>query len=306
MYTKFKYLLPLALLATMTEVSAQVLKLAGVDYLYYPKVRLNDDGSSLQVSFQEFNSYINVPMKLKNERTFLVNGLQFSLLEATSFSDISTTEHKQKFYKISYSFMVIHRLTEKWMLISRLSPTLASDFGDKLNSDDFLMQGFLVANKQINQKLMAGGGLIYTTRLGKPMLLPGLQLKYEQSRHQFFTFLPATIEYNYRLTQEEKLWIGFKSVLNGDNFNSSIDNFSGSVQVDRLNYVVANFGPTARYRFAKIVQLEIFAGLNAMRRYHFEDAHRKLHTYSSQISSYFSVGLTIVPPTRKPAAQNQE
>ena len=306
MYTKFKYLIPLALLATMTEVSAQVLKLAGVDYLYYPKVRLNDDGSSLQVSFQELNSYINFPMKLKNDRTFLVNGLQFSLLEATSFSDSSTNEYKQKFYKLSYSFMVIHRLTEKWMLISRFSPTLASDFGDKLNSDDFLMQGFLLANKQINQKLMAGGGLIYTTRLGKPMLLPGLQLKYEQGRHQFFTFLPATIDYNYRLTQEEKLWVGFKSVLNGANFNSSVDNFYGSIPVDRLNYVVANFGPTVRYRFAKIVQLEIFGGFNAMRQYQLEDGHSRLYKYNSQSSSNFSVGLTIVPPTRKSTIQNQE
>lgn len=306
MFTKFRFLLPLALTATLAEAPAQVLKLAGADYLHYPKVRLRDHGNSQQVSSLEFNAYINVPVKLKNDKTFLINGLQFGSIKATSFSDITTAEHKQKFYKITFSFMVIHRLDEKWMLIGRLSPTLAGDFGEKLNSDDFLMQGFLLANKQINQKLMAGGGLIYTTRLGKPMLLPGLQLRYEQSRHQLFVFLPATIDYSYQVTQNEKFWIGFKTVLNGANFNSSVDNFSGSTRVDRLNYVAANLGPFIRYRFAKMVQLEISGGLNAMQRYQFEDAHSTLHQYSSQNSSYLSVGLSIVPPTRKTVAQSQE
>lgn len=301
---KNKLFLTTALLLTVTGLSAQDLKLAGADYQYYPKMYLKDGGGSLQVSSQESNVYINVPAQLKNGKLVIVNGLQFGSVRVNSYSDIPSGEVAHNFYRIAYTFMLIYRLNEKWMLVGRLAPTLASDFDEKLNGKDFLMQGSLLANKKINENLMVGGGLIYSTRFGKPMLIPGLQLKYEKRRHLLFLFLPAIIDYSYRVTREEKLRVGFKGLLNGANFNSSVDNFSGTTAVDRLNYVAVNLGPTVRYRFAKMVQLEVSGGLNALRRYQFEDAGRTLHKYSSKSSGFLSVGLTIVPPKRKP--QNPE
>lgn len=295
-----------ALLLTITGVTAQDFKLAGADYLYYPKARLKDGASSRQVSSQETNVYINVPKPLKNGKMIMVNGLQFGSVRVNSYSDIQSRKEAHDFYKIAYTFMLIYRLNEKWMLVGRLTPTLASDFDDKSNRDDFLMQGSLLANKKINENLLVGGGLVYSTRFGKPLLIPGFQLKFEQRRQLLFLFLPAVVDYSYQVTREEKLRVGFKAMLNGANFNSSVDNFSGTTAVDRLNYVAVNLGPTVRYRFAKMVQLEVSGGLNALRHYQFEDAGRTLHKYSSNSSGFLSAGLTIIPPKRKPLPQTQD
>lgn len=301
-----KSLLTLALLSIPMGLSAQDFRLAGADYTYYPKARLKDDGSSQQVSSQESNVYFNIPTRLKNGKTILVNGLQFGSVRTTSYSDIQSDGDKHNFYKIAYTMMLIHRLNEKWVLVGRLMPTLASDFDDKLNGDDFLMQGSFLANRKINENLLIGGGLVYGTRLGKPMLVPSVQVKYEKSRHLFFVFLPAVIDYSYQLIREERLRVGFKALLNGANFNSSVDNFTGTTAVDRLNYLTVNVGPVVRYRFAKIALLEVSSGLNALRRYQFEDAGNTLHKYSSKSSGFVSIGLTVVPPKRKPATQIQE
>lgn len=87
------------------------------------------------------------------------------------------------FHKLSYSFSVIHMFNEKWTFVGRISPTLASDFEDKLSGHDFILQGTASLTKRFSPNILGGVGLIYTTRLGKPRLYPSIQYQYRMGKH---------------------------------------------------------------------------------------------------------------------------
>lgn len=275
----------------------QDLKLAGVEYLTYPKVRLKKDAGNYEAYFREFGAFASFPKKLKNNKTILLNGFQYGFVSATSVNTTTQTEKTQQFHKIAYALNVIHKVDERWTIIGRLSPTLASDFNDKLSWKDFLMQGSFIVTKQIKENVIAGAGLVYTTRLGRPLLLPGLQYQLKSDKQALNIFIPAFINYAYSVGTDDKIKIGFRATVNGANFNTASNNFSMGTQVDRLNYARANLGPFANYRLTKMIQIEAYGGLSTMRMYQFVDVHGEKYKYNSNSGAFFNIGLALVPPS---------
>lgn len=278
---------------------AQDIRLAGVEYFNYPSVRFKDGANNQKVSFQEFGAFINYPIQLKNKKTILFNGIQYGMVQATMNHHGLSNEKNLTFHKLSYSFTLIHRFNDKWTFIGRIAPTLASDFDDKLSGHDFNVLGTAFLTKRFSQKTLGGAGLIYTTRFGKPLLIPSLQYQYRIDKHDLNIFLPAFINYSYQLDSKDRLKIGFRTAINGAHFNTSSDNYSTSVGVDRFNYVRANMGPFVSYRLGRMVLIEMSGGLSTLRRYEFEDINNDRHKYTSQNGGFFNIGLNIVPPLKK-------
>jgi hypothetical protein len=250
-----KYMVLFSLLLSYGSIRAQDLKLAGVEYLSYPKVQMKGDAQGNQASFQEFGAYVNYPVVSKNKKTIVVNGFQYGLVRATAYNNTLNTATSNDLQGIAYNIMVIRRWNEKWTFIGRLSPTLISDFSDKLSSSDVAFQASVLAVKKIKEGLSAGGGLIFTTRLGSPLLIPCLQLKYKQNRSAFDIMLPAFISYTYQVDAKERLKVGLRVAINGANFNIGLYNFSKGTAMDRLNYSRTNLGPTISYQLAKMLQV---------------------------------------------------
>ena len=293
-----KYLLSVSLVFFATQVLAQKMKLAGVEYVNYPKVKVKDDGEDFEVAFQEFLVYANYPKVLKNKKTVLINGFSYAFVKSQLYNDNLSIDNSEIFHRIAYTITVIHRWDEDWTLSARLAPTLASDFEEKFSKDDFILQGSLLAVKNLNQYKKFGGGLIYTTRLGKPFLLPAVQYYYEKDKHYFHAFFPAFIDYAYHAGAKEKLDLGFRIGINGSNFNVGQSTYTNA-EVDRLNYVRVNIGPTITYKLTKMLQLEAFGGLNAKRIYKFEDAQGNTFDFDSERSPFINIGLTVVPDRKR-------
>ena len=53
-----------------------------------------------------------------------------------------------------------HKWNEKWTLLANLKPTVASDFEQKLSSDDLIFQGAIIATRKINDKFKIGAGAV--------------------------------------------------------------------------------------------------------------------------------------------------
>lgn len=277
---------------------AQDMKLAGVEYAYYPEVQLADDASGYEVAFQEFAAFVNFPKVMNNHRTILVNGVNYGFVQSTFSNEDLGTENSQFFHRMVYSFMAVHRWEGAWMLSVRLAPTLATDFKDPLSRDDFVLQGSLIASKKSSEFIRWGGGLIYTTRLGQPFLLPAMQFRYKEGRHSLNVFLPAFIDYVYALGTEERFQAGFRIGVNGANFNASMDQNAG-LDVDRLNYVRVNLGPKMIYRITNMIQMEAFGGLSTKRMYRFESMQGSTYDYDSKSGAFLNVALVIVPPGKR-------
>ena len=294
-----KYLLCVILLLFVYKGNAQDLRLAGVEYFTFPDVRLKDDASNKEVSFQEFGMFVNYPLQLKNKKTILLNGIQYGMVEALLSDNTLSNENQLFFHKLSYSFCVIHMFNEKWTFVGRISPTLASDFEDKLSGHDFILQGTASLTKRFSPNILGGVGLIYTTRLGKPRLYPSIQYQYRMGKHDLNIFFPVFSNYSYQLDSQNKFRIGLRMAVNGANFNTSSDNYSVSPEIDRFNYVRANIGPFVSYRLGKMVLIEISGGISTFRKYEFEDVTNNHRKFDSQNGGFINIGLNIVPPQNK-------
>lgn len=282
----------------VSVLSAQELKLAGIQYANYSKAELENKADGYESSFQEFATFLNYPKVLKNKKTILVNGISYGFVQSKLFNSSLDLERTQTFHQIKYTFNVIHRWNEDWLMMTQLSPTLASDFNKPLNSEDFRMLGLLLVSKKTSDNKRLGGGLVYTTRLGKPLLVPLFQYKLDNAKHHFQLFLPAMITYAYTVDSKKRLDVGVKLGVNGAYFNTANDKYS-DVEVDKLNYVRLNFGPEISYRLTNMLKLEAYGGMCLKRMYRFEDRQGDTYNYNSKSSPFFGVGLVVVPPAKK-------
>ena len=208
---------------------------------------------------------------------------------------LNGNEASKLYHRISYSLTTVYRMNDSWLFSARVAPTLASDLQQSLSGDDLMILGSLIATKKVNEQTKFGGGLIYTTRLGSPLLLPMLQYSHEVKRHSIKIILPALIRYNYSFGKSDEIGVGFKIAPNGANFNASEDNFTNAV-VDKLNYVRVNIGPEFDYMITGMLRLEVSGGLSAKRTYKYFDSKGDSYDYNSNNGAFVSVSLSVIPP----------
>lgn len=274
----------------------QELKLAGVEYVYYPDSELKQSTEGSQVAFQEFGAFVNFPKVYKNERTIVIYGVSYGLVQSR-FTNTSS-ESSQTFHRMVYNMMLVHRSNGPWMFTVRLAPTLATDFKEQLSSHDFVIQGAFVASKKSSEWVRWGGGLLYTTRLGRPLLLPAIQYLYKGNRQVLNVFIPAFIDYTCAFGSREQFRAGFRIGVNGANFNVHADQ-QARIPMDRLNYVRVNVGPQVSYLITRVLRLDFCGGVSTKRMYKFEDLHGHTNNYDSRTALFLNVGLVIVPPEQR-------
>lgn len=282
-------------------VSAQEIKLAGIDYFNYGKAPLKSDGPAEgNISFQEFTVYANYVKRLKNNKTIMINGVRYGWVQPTLQAPDATVSNAVHFHSIIYNLRLIHSLKNNWTAGLVLTPTLASDFKSALSGDDFVMQGAVTLTKKLKEKTYIGAGLAYTTSLGVPVPLPVFIYLHHTGRHSFHIFLPSVASYNYTIDRSKKLKAGLRFGINGAYFNySGTDAIAGQHAADKINYSRGNFGPTISYKITSFLQLEGFGGISTMRHYRYQDVSGNEIKFDSQASSFFNIGITLVPPERK-------
>jgi Domain of unknown function (DUF6268) len=184
---------------------AQDTRLAGIEYFVYPKASIKEGSGSYESSFMEFGAFAAYPVQSKNKKTRIVNSIQYTLVDASVYDDVTSVTNSRNFYSIEYSFLIIQELSSKWKITAMITPTLASDFKDNLSSDDFITQGSIVAIRKLSPYCSTGLGVTYTTKLGFPSLLPVLYFRYNKNRNKLNILLPTLIDYAYSIDRKDRL-----------------------------------------------------------------------------------------------------
>lgn len=300
-----KHVIAIFLLFSFTRFYAQDFSLAGVEYFSYPDASLKDAVSNQKLSTQEFGAFINIPVRLKNRKTILLSGLRYGLLE-TRVQNIALfdKEDKKQFSTASFTFTLVHQWNDKWTLLANLTPTLASDFEEDLSKDDLITQVFLLASKKISSSFTLGGGVIYTTQTGEPKLLPAIQVKFEKDRHSLTGFLPAKINYSFKVDKKRRLGIGIRVAMNGANINISSQDFSNIITnpINKVIYSRANAGPVLNYFITNNLQLEFFGGLSTARKFQLIDFDEMDYKFDAENGVFFNVGLKFIPSKKNNSA----
>lgn len=277
----------ICILIFVSNIFSQDFELTGIRYLNYPAIDNND------FSVQEFGAFLNIPTQLKNNKTILINGFFYGQVRVNDLENhIATIDQKLVLHAISYRFTMIQKLNKKWTFIGLLEPTLASDFESSLSSDDLVIQSMAVASKKISTKLTLGAGLLYSTRFGRPTVIPVVPIKFTANKHRIKALIPTKVLYAYAV--KPNLDIGIKATINGANFN--ITGFSNQTDdINKINYTRANIGPVLYYKPKKIITLELTGGISTNRRYNSVLANDDVLETTLPTQAFFNFGLIIKP-----------
>lgn len=290
------------LLLSTTGLFAQKFQLAGIGYARYAKTPIVDSPTGQEVEFQEYSFFAKLPLRFKNRKTILMTTLRYGLVQPTAHnSPLFVGAHTRKnLHSITLSPTLVQTIGERWRLIGAVTPTLASDFGEKLSSDDLLFQGLLLASAKWNEKWTMGGGLIYTTQLGDPRFLPAIQLRYVKNRHFFNMLLPSHISYLCRVDRKEKLQIGLRLATNGGNYNVSNRDYTAVIpnSINKILYSRVQMGALVDWQLTETILLEAFGGISAARKFKLEGASQQVFKYNSGNGGFFNFSLFFTPPSK--------
>lgn len=118
---------------------------------------------------------INMPIPLKKEEHYLVNGISYTNVgigynDTYSFS----TSELDRFHILQYTLGFTFPMSDRWRFTAQISPSLASNFATSVSSDDFVMNGSIILIRTIEspKKNRLTVGLAYNQTSGIPFPLP--------------------------------------------------------------------------------------------------------------------------------------
>lgn len=277
-------------------VFAQDTRLAGIEYFDYRKAPVKNSDGNYESSFREFGAFASFPVQSKNKKTIVVNGFQYALVQASVFNNATSVVKSRDFQSITYNFSLVQNLGNKWKLAATFTPSLASDFKDKLSSDDFFIQGSLTGIRKLSEYSSLGGGITYTTQLGSPLLLPTVYFRYYKGRQKVNMLLPMFADYTYSLDVKDKLNAGFRMGLNGTNFHVTGNDINKDADINKLRYSRINAGPVISYRICNVLKLEATGGISVARKFEFMAGDAKQYTFNSNNTAFININLALIAP----------
>jgi len=266
--------------------------LASAFTTHYGNSSYTKDGKDGSYSASEHKLSLAVPIPIQKNKLFILNGFDFTNLKANNNSPnkISTTD--RNFYSFSYNLGIIKVVKKQWTIFANIKPTLSSDFKEDISSEDFIFQSSIFASKISKKNYTYGFGLSYTTRFGRPLLIPILTYIYRTGNWNTKIILPAYISQQYHFKNSK---LGFSINLNGNNFNFKND-VSPKLDLDKLSYVRINIGPEYELNIYKMLNLNIHAGITVYNKISSADkkSNEELNL-SSNNKFFFRLGLKIIP-----------
>ena len=171
---KYTFLLVLALLLCTNAVESQVTDLARLEFTYFPQGKSDN-------SFRRVRTFINVPIKM-SEDGYLVPGIGYrnvnlKLGDEIPFSDLNL----ERYQSITLSLGYTDKMKNDWRYALQGGVIAASNFSQKLESEDFIYEGavFFIKDKTDGEEENPSEkpwrlilGLSYSTTAGRPFPLP--------------------------------------------------------------------------------------------------------------------------------------
>lgn len=256
-------------LLTINTMSAQEsVDIFGINFIHNPKVGLKNpmtpELENLDLNVTELDAFIRFPIQLKNEKTVLVNTLKWHFVKAP-FDDLpNDRSFEANLHSIQYDFSIRHKLSDSWLTLVRLRPTLASNFKEPINGDDFFFQGMAAIKYLANDNMSYGGGVSYSNGFGEPKTIPILMLDYKTDHIKTSILAPISASFKY---QTKNVSYGVDAKLEGGQYHLGNDDNGGPVITNNetVKFSRYNIGPVLDWNFDEHSRFEISAGISLKR-----------------------------------------
>lgn len=264
--------------------------LASVDYTFYSPSKYIKDHEAGEIRMNEYKTKIQFALKLKEKKTYLINKIYMTKFD-TYANKGKDQNFNESYYSLSYSIGIIQRLKNRWKIVGVLSPTLASDFNNKVSSHDLILQSSVLASKRASANFEYGFGVAYSTRFGRALTIPLLSYAYLNGRWSHNGVIPAYIAsyYNYK-----RFEIGVKMSTFGNVYNST-NEIQSNLELDKLGYSRINMGPDFKFCIYKALYANINTGITVRNRLYSIASQGELEMeLNAGRKFFFNFGLSIL------------
>ena len=245
---------------------AQDINLASASFEFVPAAAINvQEGGAInpEVDFNVFRGELNVPVKLGS--TVLMPGFKYAAtvpgVEPQPIGGI------ESFHELTLSLLVIQPLSENWVLMASVAPTLATNFED-VGTDHFRVGGMAMGQYRFSRRLQVGFGVRVGYQFGELLPLPIVAVRWQPSdSFRVQAFVPALVRASFLFGN--RFEIGANGRLNGNRYTlPTRDNPA----IDNLAYSVGEVTGFAALRLFSRVWLTAHGGYTVFRRFEFFDA----------------------------------
>jgi len=230
--------------------------LLSVRYFNYSNSDFDTPNGVGQIHMGEFNTNFQFAIPLKEKKAYLINRLNFTKFDFDAKVENVTTVPKT-FYSLGYTLGVMNVLSNNWKILATVTPTLASDFEEKLSAEDLIIQSAVIATKRSGPYFEYGFGAAYSTRFGREMYIPLASMTYKKGRWGLFMLLPAYVSQYYHFNNSR---IGLTLSTFGNVYNYS-NEVSDQYDLDKMGYTRINIGPEYRTKLFGDVHLGLSTGV---------------------------------------------
>ncbi|MEX0288380.1 MAG: DUF6268 family outer membrane beta-barrel protein [Flavobacteriaceae bacterium] len=295
---KTRILTALFLTIAFLQVRAQDedFNLAGISYTLNPAVSLeNPSNQQLQeteINLSEFRAFFMAPIKLKNDKTTLLAGIDYTFLGGPLEDLPNDQSVEANLHAIRFSAGINHRLNENWAVRAILSPTIASDFSGSLSSDAFTLQASGLVRHITDNGIKYGLGAAYTNGFGEPQLVPLGEFVYRKGNLDVLVLAPVQAAVRYRLN---KIILGFRADLQGNEYALNAGDAGSNIgQVESVKFSRYNIGPTIATDLSKSVRLQLSGGISLKRKLTATDVNGDTEDYGLENGAFMKASFLLI------------
>ncbi|NJW53697.1 DUF6268 family outer membrane beta-barrel protein [Salinimicrobium oceani] len=268
---------------------AQSTDLARLEYTYFPQTDSDN-------SFRRFKSFVNFPIALGSEGSYLVPGIEyenvnFKYEDASPFSGMDELDRFQSFSaSLGYTFP----MNNDWRFAATLGGMLASNFEEgKVIKDDLLYTGsvFFIKDRagegEADKPWRLILGLHYSTTSGFPFPLPVINYYREFSPQ--WSFSAGVPKSNLKYSFNEKHHLQAFATLDGFFANLQKNRsmpLSGEV-AENISMTIVLGGLGYEYNFTKHLVYYLYAGHTLMNDIRLRDHNRDDVYVINEVNTFY-------------------
>ncbi len=295
---KTKLITVLTLLIAYFQISAQEedFNLAGISYTFNPAVSLDNPSNpqlgDTEINISEFRAFFLAPFKLKNDKTTLFTGVDYTFLGGPLNDLPNDRSVDANLHALKFSAGINQRLSNNWAVRAIISPTIASDFSGSLSSDAFTLQASGLVRYITDNGIKYGLGAAYTNGFGEPQLVPVGEFIYRSGNWDVLILAPIQAAIRYHLN---KVILGFRVDLQGNEYALNVENTDRNIgQVESIKFSRYNIGPTVATDLSKSVRLVLSGGLSLSRKLTATDVNGDTEDYGLENGAFLKASFLLI------------
>jgi len=267
--------------------------LATTDFIYYPESNIHTKSGKGKIGTNEYNFTFQYAIPLCEHKIYFYNKIDLSVFSYDVYLESTDLLFQETYRSLDFTVGLIKVLPGKWRLALNYSPTLASDFKDKLSSDDFIYQFSALAVKRAKDNFQYGLGIAYTSRFGKLTLLPLANLIYKKNKWLTSVLVPTYLSQFYCFNENSR--IGLSANVNGDYYNVRFDAIPMTIDLNKASYSRITIGPEYEFKLFGDLYLDTSIGISVRNILAIQNEDLK-EELSLDVDSkyYFRMGLKIL------------